>query len=206
MNFVKAAKCKLNQGVLNQDMTLSPPLAEIYVDDIMGAAVSKEWILKLLAAIIEPIFVVRGWPQTYVWQCPLSLGKWNELIIVPCQIILGLVIDTNEMTVRISDEYLDEVWTLINMKWNQKKRFFRVNEMQKLVGKLAPLGEAAPWIYKLMSHLYTSLAFALGKNEEFPTKSLPGFRFHCAQIEKKQFNIDYSISTEGSLLCNEAGS
>jgi hypothetical protein len=41
-NFVKAAKCKLNQGVLNQNMTLSPPSAEIYVDDIMGAAVSKE--------------------------------------------------------------------------------------------------------------------------------------------------------------------
>jgi hypothetical protein len=60
MNFVKATKCKLNQGVLNQDTTLTPPSAEIYVDDIMGAAVWKEWILKLIAAIIESIFVVRG--------------------------------------------------------------------------------------------------------------------------------------------------
>ncbi len=41
-------------------MTLAPPSAEVYVNDIMGAAVSKEWILKLLAAIIESIFVVCG--------------------------------------------------------------------------------------------------------------------------------------------------
>jgi hypothetical protein len=159
----------------------------------MGAAVWKEWILKLLVAIIESIFVVRGWPQTDVWQCPLSLEIWNKLIVGPCQIILGLVIDTNEVTVRIFDEYLDEVWTLINMKWNRKKRYFHVNEMQKLVGKLARLGKAAPWVYKLMSHLYTSLAFALRKNKEFLTKSLPGFRSLCAQIKKKQFNIDHSI-------------
>jgi hypothetical protein len=128
-----------------------------------------------------------------VWQCPLSFEKWNELILGPCQIILGLVIDTNEMMVRILDDYLDEVWTLINMKWNPKKRFFCVNEMQKLVGKLACLGETAPWIYKLMLHLYSSLAFALRKSKEFLTKSLPGFRSLCAQIEKKQFNINHSI-------------
>jgi hypothetical protein len=68
MNFVKATKCKLNQGVLNQDMTLSPPLAEIYIDDIMRAALLKEWILKLLAEIIESMFVVCGRPQMDVRQ------------------------------------------------------------------------------------------------------------------------------------------
>jgi hypothetical protein len=110
----------------------------------MGATVLKEWILKLLAAIIESIFVVCGQPQTDVWQCPLSLEKWNELIVGPCQIILGLVINMNEMAVRILDEYLDEVWTLINIKWNPKKRFLHVNEMKKQVGKLARLGKAVP--------------------------------------------------------------
>jgi hypothetical protein len=58
IDLVKAAKCKLNQGVINNDMTLAPPSAEVYVDDIIGAIVLKEWILKLLAAIIESIFVV----------------------------------------------------------------------------------------------------------------------------------------------------
>jgi hypothetical protein len=69
--------------------------------------------------------------------------------------------------------------------------------MQKLVGKLACLGKAATWIYKLMSHLYTSLAFALRMNNEFLTKSLPGFRLLCAQRKTKQFNIDHSILQRG---------
>ena len=51
-NLAKAVRCKLNKGVLNDDSTLSPPSAEVYVDDIMAAAVRKEWILKLLAAVI----------------------------------------------------------------------------------------------------------------------------------------------------------
>ena len=77
-NFVKAVRCELNKGVLNDDSTLSPPSAEVYVDDITAAAVRKEWILKLLAAIIESIFVVCGRPDTDVRQCPFSLEKWGE--------------------------------------------------------------------------------------------------------------------------------
>ena len=123
-NFVKAVRCELNKGVLNDDSTLSPPSAEVYVDDIMAAAVRKKWILKLLAAIIEAIFVVCGRPDTDVRQCPLSLEKWGELIVGPCQIILGLVVDTNEMTVRMSDEYLSKVKVLITEKWNCKKSSF----------------------------------------------------------------------------------
>jgi len=94
------------------------------------------------------------------------------------------------MTVKISHEYLNEVPLLITIEWNPKRRSICVNEMQKLVGKLAHL--AAPWIYKLMLHLYTSLASASKKNKELLTKSSPGFRELCVQINKKQFNIDHS--------------
>ena len=41
-NFVKAVRCELNKGVLNDDSTLSLPSAEIYVDDIMAAAVRRK--------------------------------------------------------------------------------------------------------------------------------------------------------------------
>jgi hypothetical protein len=62
----------------------------------------------------------------------------------------------------------------------------------KASGKLAQLGEAAPWVYKLMSHLYTSLVSALKMNKEFLEKSLPSFRALCEQINKKQFNTRHS--------------
>ncbi len=60
--------------------------------------------------------------------------------------------------------------------------------MQKLVGKLARLGEGAPWIFKLMSHLYTSLAFALKSNIELLEKSSSEFRDLVKQITNKTFS------------------
>jgi hypothetical protein len=52
---------------------------------------------------------------------------------------------------------------------------FRVADIQKLVGKLACLGKGTPWIYKIMSHIYTSLAFALKQNKELLTNCSPIF-------------------------------
>ena len=55
--------------------------AHIYVDDILALAVGKQNILRLLAAIIEAIFTVCGHPMIEVCQCPLSLKKWEELVV-----------------------------------------------------------------------------------------------------------------------------
>ena len=85
--------------------------------------------------------------------------------------MLGLVIDTNIMTVGTTDEYIDKIQVLLN-DWDPSKRFFKVNNMQKLVRKLARLGEGASWIFKLSSHLYTSLTFALKKEYQTIGKEL----------------------------------
>jgi hypothetical protein len=60
--------------------------------------------------------------------------------------------------------------------------------MQKLVGKLAQLGERAPWIYKVMSHLYTSLAAALRSNTEFLKKLSEEFQALIKQIYSKNYH------------------
>jgi hypothetical protein len=161
--------------------------ANIYVDDILAAAAHRLQMLRLLAATIEAIFTVCGTPDISVRQCPLSLEKWHQLVVGPIQIVLGLVINTNTMTVGITDDYINKVRDLLN-KWDPNKRFFQVNDMQKLVGKLARLGEGAPWIFKLMSHLYTSLAFALKSNTELLEKSSNGFRDLVKQITTKTFS------------------
>jgi hypothetical protein len=154
-----AKSCNINQGVLDNFVNLIPPTAEIYVDDIMQAAVTREWIIKSLAATIEAIFTVCGVPDIDVQQCPLSLEKWLELILGWRQTVLGLIVDSHKLTVGISDEYLEQVRELLKLKWHPNRKFFRVRELQKLIGKLGRIGEGAPWIYKLMSHLYMSLDF-----------------------------------------------
>ncbi len=185
--FVHAFLCKINRSVLDLIGNSLPITANIYVDDILGAAAFQFNMLKLLAAIIEAIFLVCGTPNILVRQCPLSLEKWYKLIVDPRQIILGLIVDTNKMMVGMTDEYIQQCCDLLNL-WDQNQRFFKVGNMQKLIGKLARLGKGAPWIYKLMSHLYTSLAFALKSNAELLKKSSSGFRKFVKQITTKTFS------------------
>ena len=53
----KAVACPLNPGLPDLDELLE---AYIYVDDILGSAVGKLNILRLLVAMIKAIFVVCG--------------------------------------------------------------------------------------------------------------------------------------------------
>ncbi len=89
--------------------------------------------------------------------------------------------------VGITEEYIKKVQVLLN-NWDPNKRFFKVNNMHKLVGKLVRLGEGAPWIFKLMLHLYTSLAFTLKSNTKLLEKSSSGFRDLIKQISRKNYS------------------
>jgi hypothetical protein len=103
------------------------------------------------------------------------------------QIVLGLVADTNKMTVGITNKCIKKVQVLLGL-WDPSKRFFEVNNMKKLVRKLARLGEGTPWIFKLMSHLYTSLACTLKSNTKLLEKSPSGFRDLIKQTSTKNFS------------------
>jgi hypothetical protein len=92
------------------------------------------------------------------------------------------------MTVSITDKhYIQQECNLLDL-WDHNTRFFKVNTMQNLVGKLARLGEGAPWIFKLMSHLYTSLAYALKSNIKLLEKSSSGFKDLVKQILTKNYS------------------
>jgi hypothetical protein len=78
----------------------------IYVNDILAVAAFQDKMMKLLAEIVEAIFLVCRTPDILVCQCHLLLEKWYKLIVGPGQIILGLIIDTNKMTVGITNEYI----------------------------------------------------------------------------------------------------
>jgi hypothetical protein len=126
--------------------------------------------------MIEAIFVVMGESNDSVWQCPLAMDKWNELVIVPRQIGLGLIIDTNRLTVAIPIKYLTEVCALLDSTWHPNRRCFKVFEAQKLTGKLAHLAEGANWVFQLLSHLYSSIAYALAENKRLLMESSQEFR------------------------------
>jgi hypothetical protein len=113
--------------------------ARIYVDDAIVLALSKCHMKQVLAALIKAIFVIMGKPDTRVCQCPLALDKWAELIVAPRQRMLGLLIDTNTLTVGIPPNYIKEVLDLIKSTWHSHRCCFTVGEAQRLTGKLGHL-------------------------------------------------------------------
>jgi hypothetical protein len=177
----------INRGVLNDSGYIAPLEANIYVNDILAAAVFMEYMPRLLPAIIEAIFLVYGISDIAVQQCLMLLEKWFESIVGPRQIVLGLIVNTIRMTVGIPIKYIQQVCNLLNA-WDPDQKLFKVSNMQKLVGKLAHLGKRAPWIYKLMPHLYTSLVFALKSNIKLLEKSPSGFCDLVKQIAAKHFS------------------
>jgi hypothetical protein len=122
VKLVQAFSCKINPGIKEEPGIITLLSANIYVDDTLAAAAYKKNTERLLAATIQAIFIVCGKPDISVCQCPLPMEKWLALIVGPKQIVLGLVVDTNKMTVGITKEYIHQVQTLLNL-WdpNQKK-------------------------------------------------------------------------------------
>ncbi len=102
--------------------------------------------------------------------------------------ILGLTVDTNLMIVGITPEYCQQVLELLTNSWPDTRQIYKVRDIQKLVGKVARLGKGAPWTYKIMSHVYTSLAYALKQNDLLLHTCLPKFCSIIGRIERKQFS------------------
>ena len=165
VTITSAFPCTINRGIIDDFGNRIDLPACIYVDDAIMLAVSVDHMKMVLAAMIEAIFVVMGEPNESVRQCPLAMDKWSELIVGPRQMVLGLIIDTDKMTVSIPAKYCREVLQLLNTTWHSSWQRFKVSEAQKLTGKLACLAEGANWVFHLLSHLYSSIAYALSNNK-----------------------------------------
>jgi len=160
--------CPLNPGIPDQ---YGPLEAQIYVDDILASAVGKQNVLRLLAAIIQAIFTVCGRPMIEVRQCPLSLKKWEELVVCSVQTVLGLTVNTNKLTVGITPEYRKQVRDILTEVWPGSRRIFKVADMQKLIGKNGTSWRRCPM--DLQDHVaYLNISCLCFKAEQIVTTGM----------------------------------
>jgi hypothetical protein len=68
---------------------------------------------------------------------------------------------------------------------------FKVSEAQKLTGKLPRLAEGINWVFHLLSHLYSSIAYALTENKRLLMESLQEFRDIVLSIQTGAFFTSY---------------
>ena len=182
-----ATPCSLNPG-----LTLSPqgdPVqpARIYVDDALMLAIRRQQMLMTLAAVIESIFVIMGRANTLIRQCPLAMDKWIALVVGPIMLMLGIIVDTNKMTVAIPADYAAEVHLLLESIWHVNRKSFTVNEAQILTGKLGHLAEGAPWVHHLLTQMYADIARALSGNKALLLDSSQEFRDIAQSLRSGSF-------------------
>jgi hypothetical protein len=152
-----AFSCTINCGIIDDAGNRIDLPACMYINNALMLALDVDHMKMVLAAMIKAIFVVMGEPEVAVGQCPLAMDKWLELVIGPKQTMLGLIINTNRLTIAIPSKYLQEVLDLLNSTWHHNQRCFKVSEAQKLTGKLARLAEGANWVFHLLSHCIPQL-------------------------------------------------
>ncbi len=167
-------------------------------------ALDVDHMEMVLAAILEAIFVVMGEPDVAVRQCPLAMDKWLELVIGPKQTMLGLIINSNRLTIAIPAEYLQEVLDLLNSTSHSNQCCFKVSEAQKLSGKLARLAKGANWVFHLLSLLYLSVAYALSESKRLLTESSADFLQNCFCNTHRCFCYSLKGPCPAHLLCHEA--
>jgi hypothetical protein len=112
--FTPTFSCTINRGIMDDAGNWMDLPAPMYVDDALMLALGSDHMKMVLTATIKAIFVVMGEPDVAARQCPLTMGKWLELVIGPKQTMLGLIINTNRLTVAIPAKYLQEVLDLLN--------------------------------------------------------------------------------------------
>jgi hypothetical protein len=123
-------------------------------------------------------------------QCPLAMDKWEELVVRPRQIILGLVVDTRTMTVGVTSKYHKEVAKIIKSTWHINCRQYYTSDAQQLVGKLARMAEAAPWLFHLLSHLYSLIVHALSGNKQLLEESSDKFWVALSAAKSTHYQLD----------------
>lgn len=185
---VKAKACSLNRGVLDSTGKPIPRPARMYVDDALLAAIGRAAMELSLAAIIESIFTVMGEDNPAIRQCPLAMDKWESLVVDTRQTILGISLDTHTMSVSMTPEYTAEIRELLDKTWHLNRKRFTVSEAQSLTGKLARLAEGAHWVFHLLSHLYTSIAYALAENKKLLLESSEEFQSIVKDIKSGIYN------------------
>jgi hypothetical protein len=185
--FTPAFSCTINRGIMDDAGNRIDLPARIYVNDALMLALDVDHMKMVLAAMIKAIFVVMGKPDVVVRQCPLAMDKWLELVIGPMQTMLGLIINTNRLTIAIPAKYLQEVLDLLDSTWHPNQRHFKVSEAQKLTRKLARLAKGANRAFHLLPHLYLSIAYALSKNKRLLTESSAEFQDIVRAIQTNTF-------------------
>ena len=175
--FTPAKADSINPGVRDSHSNDVNTPHHMFVDDDTYAEVfSVERVEQAIAASIEAMFILLGESDIFARQDCISWDKLEEMTIDWLNKILGMQINTRTLAVRVPMEYVQGTINLLESHWHKKRKRFKLSEIETLAGQLGHIASTSPWLRYLMSHVYTSIAAALGVSRAWLISNSKDFR------------------------------
>ena len=153
IQFAKAIPDKYNPGGANTKATEY----NMFVDDSLFAQ-TRENMGHAMAASIEALYIILGFPDLEKRQNPLSLDKYFESVCSYERVQLVITINTRTMTLSLTEikrlAMLDEL-----SHWHKKRKSFNLLQGVTLCGSLEFWANISPWA----RFLYLNLRSAVNK-------------------------------------------
>ena len=156
--YVQAVADEINIGVLDEQGN-SRTVYSMFVDDSLYAEVHKH-MLVAIAASIEALFLLLGFPQDHLRQNNLSLDKFYESTCSYKRVQLGKEINTRTMMVAISSDRKLKIKKEMT-HWHAGRKSFSILDSVKLLGIVENWAEISPWVRFLLSSLRLAVTAAL---------------------------------------------
>ena len=149
--FTQAVPCSINKGLDNIHQTEY----NMFVDDSLFAQ-TRDRFKHAMAASIEALHIILGYPELDVRQNPLSLDKYFESTCSYERVQLGIKVNTRTMSLSLTDKkrlaMLDEL-----SHWHFKRKSFTLLQGVVLYGSIEFWANISPWVRFIYLNLSSSV-------------------------------------------------
>jgi hypothetical protein len=140
----------LNHGIMENGIPINTP-HNPYVDDTLMADI-KGHIEQAIVASVESCFLIFGDRDDNLRPCPLSLEKFQSSVCSPIRQQLGIVVNTNTMTISLPTDKLKNLQNLL-LPFHPFRAKCSIYQGAQLLGVLDHVGQYMPFF----RHLYISI-------------------------------------------------
>jgi len=160
--FIPAAADTLHKGVFNQQGEPRNTPHNTFVDD-NTIAETRRRMPQAMAASVESLFILLGFPDPAIRRSPLSMDKYYQAQCSYSKKQLGYLINTRTMMITFPSDKLLKMTNILH-KWHSKRKSYTIRQAAELAGNLEFFASTAIWIRFLTYSIKNSILIALRAN------------------------------------------
>ena len=106
------------------------------------------------------------------------------------------------MMVATPPDYVASTVLLLKKHWHNRRQRFLISDIEALVGQLGHISETTPWLRFLLSHVYSSVAYALKLSKAHLLCTRKEFRLMIKELKKLQLIFNNWLKDHNSNQVN----